>query len=109
MASSAVITSVRQKYQALAPFFHEKARRCWAACEAMALGRGGISVVAAATDLARPTIRRGIAELQAGDYSPDATQPDHPRHRSPSSHPSVAISLDDPSADIPIMGTKPAE
>ncbi len=49
----------------------------------MALRRGGISVVAAATDLARPTIRRGIAELQAGDYSPDATQPDHPRIRRP--------------------------
>ena len=46
MANSAVISSVRQKYHALAPFLHEKARRRWAACEALALGRGGISVVA---------------------------------------------------------------
>ena len=83
MASSAVISSVRQKYQALAPFLHEKARRRWAACEALTLGRGGISVVAAATALSHPTIRRGIAELQAGDDSPDATQPDHPRIRRP--------------------------
>jgi hypothetical protein len=26
---------IPQKYQALAPFLHEKARRCWAACEAL--------------------------------------------------------------------------
>jgi hypothetical protein len=70
MANSAVISSVRKTYHALAPFLHEKARRRWAAREALALGRGGISVVAAATELSHPTIRRGIAELQAGDDSP---------------------------------------
>ena len=32
------------------------------------MGRGGISLVAAATDLSRPMIRRGIAELQTGDH-----------------------------------------
>ena len=59
-------------------------RRRWAACEALALGRGGISVVVAATKLSHPTIRRGIAELQAGDdSSPGETQPDHPRIRRP--------------------------
>ena len=48
------------------------------------MGHGGISVVAAATDLSHPTIRRGIAELQAGDDSPPGeTQPDHPRIRRP--------------------------
>ena len=84
MANSAVISSVRQKYHALAPFLHEKARRRWAACEALALGRGGISVVVAATKRSHPTIRRGIAELQAGDDSPPGeTQPDHPRIRRP--------------------------
>ena len=52
--------------------------------DAVALGRGGISVVAAATELSHPTIRRGIAELQAGDDSPPGeTQPDHPRIRRP--------------------------
>ena len=63
-----MISSVRQKYEALAPLLHEKARRCWAAAEASSLGRGGISLVAAATGLSRPTIRRGMTELQAGDY-----------------------------------------
>ena len=78
-----MISSVRRKYEALAPLLHEKARRCWAACEALSLGRGGISLVAAATELSRPMIRRGIAELQAGDQRPGPDQPDHPRIRRP--------------------------
>jgi hypothetical protein len=65
MARSASIATVRQKYEALAPLLHEKARRRWAACEAHALGRGGITIVASATGLSRPTIRKGITELQS--------------------------------------------
>jgi Rhodopirellula transposase DDE domain len=83
MANSAMISTVRQKYEALAPLLHEKARRCWAACEALSLGRGGISLVAAATGLSRPTIRRGIAEIQAGDYDPVGPHPNRPRVRQP--------------------------
>ena len=83
MANSAMISSIRQKYEALAPLLHEKARRCWAACEALSLGRGGISLVAAATDLSRSMIRHGIAELQAGDHSPGDAHPDHPQIRRP--------------------------
>jgi hypothetical protein len=67
MADSATIVTVRQKYQALAPLLNEKARRRWAACEARALGRGGISLVAAATGLSRPTIRTGLADLDLPD------------------------------------------
>jgi hypothetical protein len=81
MAQSPIITSVRQKYEALAPLLHEKARRCWAACEALSLGYGGISLVATATQLSRPTIRRGIAELQAGDLSGDDSRPEDLRIR----------------------------
>lgn len=43
---------------------NEKLKRHWAACEALALGRGGIATVAEATGLSRTTIRRGIKELQ---------------------------------------------
>jgi len=64
MAGPSSIASVRQKYEVLAPLLHEKARRRWAAVEALSLGRGGISTVAEATGLSRPTIRKGIAELQ---------------------------------------------
>jgi hypothetical protein len=59
-----MIASVRQKYAALAPLLHERARRRWAACEARALGRGGISLVAQATGFSRPLIRRGLTELE---------------------------------------------
>ena len=78
-----MVSSVRRKYEALAPLLHEKARRCWAACEALSLGRGGISLVAAATDLSRPMIRRGIVEIQAGHSNPADTDPDQPRIRRP--------------------------
>jgi hypothetical protein len=83
MANSAMISTVRQKYEALAPLLHEKARRCWAACEALSLGRGGISLVAAATRLSRPTIRRGIDEIQAGDHDSIGPRPNRPRIRQP--------------------------
>src|SRR6266446_5378645 len=80
MALSTTIAGVRQKYEALAPLLHEKARRRWAACEAVALGRGGISLVATATGFSRPAIRRGIAELNAGTEDAD---PSGPRIRRP--------------------------
>jgi len=44
----------------------EKVRRRWAACEAMAIGWGGITAVAEATGLSRPTIRAGLAEVRGG-------------------------------------------
>src|SRR5947209_12054061 len=80
MVPPAILAIVRQKYEALAPLLHEKAQRRWAACEARALGRGGISLVAAATGLSRPTIHRGLAELHTGDDSED-TDPQRPRIR----------------------------
>src|SRR3954451_17873258 len=76
MVTSAIIATVRQKYEALAPLLHEKAKRRWAACEARAMGRGGISLVAAATGLSRPTIHRGLAELNS---SPDALEDGDPK------------------------------
>jgi hypothetical protein len=83
MATSAQIASVRQKYEALAPLLHEKARRRWAACEAMVFGRGGISLVATATGLSRPAIRRGIADLHAAANGQDDPDPDATRIRRP--------------------------
>src|SRR3954447_22897853 len=83
MATSATLATVRQKYEALAPLLHEKAQRRWAACEARALGRGGIALVAAATGLSRPTIRRGLAEIDAdpSDAAEEARGRAHPSHR----------------------------
>lgn len=52
------------KFEALSPFLDERRRRLWAAAESLALGRGGVTTVAAATGLQRNTIRAGIRELQ---------------------------------------------
>jgi len=43
----------------------ERARRIWAATEARAAGRGGITMVARATRIAYSTVRRGLQELEA--------------------------------------------
>jgi hypothetical protein len=59
-----MIATVHEKYDTLAPMMDEQLRRRWAGCEAMALGRGGITAISAATGLSRNTIARGIQEVQ---------------------------------------------
>lgn len=66
MPDAELIATIRNKYQALRLVMDEKVRRRWAACEARAIGWGGITAVAAATGLSRPTIRAGLAEVQGG-------------------------------------------
>jgi transposase len=46
---------------------NELARWRWAATEALAYGRGGISAVARATGVSRHTIRAGIREMRQGE------------------------------------------
>src|SRR6266545_3442809 len=59
------VAAIRTKFEALRPFLDERRRRLWAATEALALGRGGVTAVAAATALRRNTLHAGIRELQA--------------------------------------------
>jgi transposase len=54
---------IRRKYQLLVPEMDERRRRQWAAAEARELGWGGVSLVAQATGLSRPTITLGLREL----------------------------------------------
>ena len=58
-------STLRAKYEALAPMLNERTRRLWAASEAEALGHGGIAVVARATGLSRTRIARGLQELRS--------------------------------------------
>jgi hypothetical protein len=58
--------AIRARYEQMAPFLDERGRRLFAAGEALSLGHGGVTAVAAATGMARSTINRGIAELKAG-------------------------------------------
>jgi hypothetical protein len=65
---------IKQKFETLCPFLDERMRRLWAAAEAQALGRGGITAVAAATGLSRTTITQGLREQQGSteaERSPD--------------------------------------
>ena len=55
------------KFSIVRPLLDERARRAWAAVEARALGRGGMSRVAEATGLSRVTIRAGLQELARVD------------------------------------------
>ena len=53
---------IKQKFLVLNPLLDERTRRLWAACEAKALGWGGIAVVSQATGLSRTTIAAGGRE-----------------------------------------------
>jgi len=63
MQDAQTIARIRRKYQLLAPEMDERWRRQWAAAEARELGWGGVSLLARATGLSRPTIHAGIREL----------------------------------------------
>ena len=60
------VEALRTRYRRIAGFLDERGRRLFAANEALALGRGGVTAVSAASGIARSTINRGIAELKAG-------------------------------------------
>ena len=53
---------IKQKFLVLNSVLDERSRRLWAACEAKALGWGGIAVVSQATGLSRTTISAGLRE-----------------------------------------------
>ncbi|MBV8266609.1 MAG: ISAzo13 family transposase [Planctomycetaceae bacterium] len=65
---------IAEKFASLEPVLDERARRLWAASEARAIGRGGISRVAEATGLSRITIRAGLRELQPPSPALDRMQ-----------------------------------
>jgi transposase len=54
-----------EKFAVLLPHLNERQRRLAVAAEARVLGRGGVSVVARASGLSRPTVYRALAELDA--------------------------------------------
>ena len=70
-------SKIAEKYEALRSVMDEQMRRLWAATEARALGYGGVSTVARALGLTRPTITAGMKEL--GDAR--GLVPMAPKHR----------------------------
>jgi hypothetical protein len=65
MQDAATIDRIRRKHRPLQHVLDERARRLWAATEALELGWGGVTASAQATGLSRTTIRAGIVEVQA--------------------------------------------
>lgn len=55
--------SAKDRFQYLSRFLDERMRRLYAAAEAKALGRGGISAISEATGVSRRAIAQGLAEL----------------------------------------------
>jgi transposase len=62
--------AIRQRFLAVSPVLDERGRRLWTAAEAQAVGYGGVSLVARATGLTRPTIYAGLQELAQGAALP---------------------------------------
>lgn len=65
-------SAIRARFETLGPFLNERARRLFAASEARAAGRGGVTAVSSATGIARSTIGRGLAELRS-EASPSSS------------------------------------
>ena len=87
---------LRCRFQRLEPFLDERGRRLFAANEALSLGRGGTSAVAAATGIARSTIIRGVAELkQAGnEVSSRIRRPGAGRRRAEATQPGLPEAIE---------------
>jgi hypothetical protein len=64
MQDAKVESRIRRKFRLVAVELDERRRRQWAAAEARDAGWGGISLVARATGLSRPTIMAGLRELE---------------------------------------------
>lgn len=58
------VAAIKLRYQTLSPVLDERARRRFAASEALAAARGGIAAVSEATSIARRTIGRGLDEVR---------------------------------------------
>lgn len=71
------MNDIRERFSRIRPLLNEVQRRYWVAIEAQTLGRGGLSLVAAATGVSQPMIRRGLREVRSG------TLPDPQRQRRP--------------------------
>jgi hypothetical protein len=64
MIRAAQAQAIRKRYRQIAPVLDEQSRRRFAALEAQALGRRGVSLMARITSLARSTIYHGISDIR---------------------------------------------
>jgi DDE family transposase len=68
MGIGEVVTSqLGDRFAVLLPHLNERQRRLAVATEARLLGHGGVRVAARAAGMSETTVRRGVAELEAGE------------------------------------------
>src|SRR5450755_586069 len=60
-------SGIRERWLVVEQELDERGRRMWAAAEARSHGWGGIAAVVRATGISEATVRRGIAEVEAGE------------------------------------------
>ena len=64
---------IRRRYELLAAHLDERRRRYWLGTEALAYGRGGVSVVAEAGAASHRTVEAGMREVQQAPTAPART------------------------------------
>ena len=73
------LRTILEKYMTLMPLLNERTARIWAATEARALGRGGVTRVMEATGMSRRRIAAGVREIESHGIVAEPT----PRQRAP--------------------------
>jgi transposase len=63
---------VRRRVNLVLPLLNERQRRLYLACEAQAIGAGGIAALSRMSGVSTDTIAKGLKELAAGSPAPDA-------------------------------------
>src|SRR6202035_173149 len=64
MIAAGQVQHLRKRWKEMEPVLNEQSRRRWAATEAKALGRGGVSGVVRVPGLARRTVYRGLDDIR---------------------------------------------
>ncbi|MGH9279165.1 MAG: ISAzo13-like element transposase-related protein, partial [Acidimicrobiales bacterium] len=78
------------------PLLDERQRRVLAGAQARALGRGGIAMVSRAAAMARSTVQKAVAEVDAGvDPAAPVRRPGAGRKRLIDKDPDLLLNLDD--------------
>lgn len=59
--------NLRKKLSGILPLLNERHRRLLAGAEAIAIGYGGVAILAEITGMSPKTIRRGVEDIQKGE------------------------------------------
>ncbi len=88
--------ALTEMFATVLPLLNERQRRVLAGAQARALGRGGITMVAETAGMARSTVQKAVAEVDAGvDATAAVRRPGAGRKRLIDKDPDLLLNLDD--------------